>query len=117
MKSLAKKTYSQLCQRLFDSKAEAKRGEELFLLQNDGQITELEYQVRFILCEIKHFKTQITIDFKYQDNSAIIYEDVKGTRYTRKYGRAVPLVDRDFRTKLAWLKDKHGIDVVLIKDK
>lgn len=113
----AVKTYSELCQRTFDSKAEAKRGEELCLLEKAGEISELEYQHTIQLCEIKHFVTQITIDFKYKKDGEVVYEDVKGSAVTPKRGKVVARVDRDFRTKLAWLRDKYGIEVVLTKDK
>lgn len=100
----AKRTWSNLCQRTFDSKAEAVRGEELRLLEMAGEIDQLEYQVRFRLCEVP--PVSITIDFTYRTYREGIYrefEDVKG------------VLTRDFRTKLAWLKEKYGIDVKLIR--
>jgi hypothetical protein len=95
----AKRTWSNLCNRWFASKAEALRGDELFLLQKGGVISELEFQRRFVL----HKKPiiAITIDFKYKHNGKITYEDVKG------------ILTRDFRTKLYWLKDQQRIDVIL----
>ncbi len=98
------KTYSNLCERLFDSKAECRRGEELCLSQLADEITNLEYQVKFVLSEKP--KITITIDFKYKDLNGErrkIYEDTKG------------VLTRDTRTKLAWLKEKYGIDVLLSK--
>ena len=73
----AKKTWSELCGRMFDSKAEARRGEELVLLEKAGEISNLQYQVRFVL----HNKPIIAIkvDFVYtQNGNTIIYEDTKG---------------------------------------
>lgn len=107
----AKKTWSELCQRTFDSKAEARRGEELRLLELAGEIKHLEYQIPFRLC-VKP-KITITIDFRYRawdgyvefdGNGYDVYEDVKG------------MLTRDSRTKLAWLKEKYGVDVTLIKN-
>jgi len=97
----AKRTWSELCQREFASKAEARRGEELHLLQLAGEISDLEYQVKFILNE----KPKITYsaDFKYICNGEDIYEDTKG------------VLTRDTRTKLAWLKQQQGIEVILIR--
>ncbi len=100
----AKRTYSALCDRTFSSKAECRRGEELHLLQLAGEISDLEYQVKFVLCE----KPKITYaaDFKYKDMNGErrkIYEDTKG------------VLTRDTRTKLAWLKEKYGISVLLSK--
>ena len=108
----ARRTWSNLCQREFDSKAECIRGEELRLLETAGKIKWLEYQTRFVLSEKP--KVTITIDFNYvdweqwvdSDGIAVhpeVYEDVKG------------VLTRDFRTKLAWLKQLHNIDVQLIR--
>lgn len=100
----AVKTYSELCQRTFSSKAEAKRGEELVLLERAGEISELQYQVKRILNTKTHYRVTITIDFSYRQNGKRIYEDVKG------YG-----VQRDFQVKLAWLQQMYGIEVNIIK--
>ena len=93
----AKKTLSELCGRVFDSMAEARRGEELRLLELAGEIKRLTYQVRYILCDKP--RVTIKIDFRYEENGEAVYEDTKG------------VMTRDFRTKLAWLKEKHGIKV------
>ena len=104
----ARRTHSQLCNRTFDSKAECIRGEELRLLELVGEIESLQYQVRFMLSQKP--KVAVTIDFQYrvsitQDDFSgeWIYEDYKG------------VLTRDFRTKLAWLKEQQGIDVKLIR--
>jgi len=93
------KTYSQLCQRTFDSRLECARGEELSLFERAGEIEDLEYQVSFILCDKPRIK--VTIDFKYKEGGEIIHEDAKG------------VLTRDSRTKYAWLKEKYGIEVKL----
>jgi len=97
----AKKTYSELCGRKFDSKAEARRGEELELLQKAGEIRDLQYQVKFTL----HHKPIITIkvDFVYGENGETTYEDVKGVE------------TREFRVKRYWLEEQQGIHVLLTK--
>lgn len=98
----AKRTLSELCQRTFASKAECNQGEYLRLLELAGEISSLEYQPRFVLC--KKPKITITLDFSYRaKDGQWIYEDVKG------------VLTRDFRTKLAWLKEKYGIEVKLIR--
>jgi predicted 3-demethylubiquinone-9 3-methyltransferase (glyoxalase superfamily) len=95
------RTWSELCQRTFDSKAEAKRGEELALMERAGEIGNLTYQMCYSL-SVKP-KVTITIDFVYQNGATeTFFEDVKG------------VLTRDFRTKLAWLKEKYGIEVKLI---
>lgn len=97
----AKRTYSQLCGREFASKAEAHRGQELALLERAGQIKDLRYQICFVLC--KKPKITITLDFSYIEEGKLVYEDAKG------------VLTRDFRTKMAWLNEKTGIEVRLIR--
>lgn len=97
----ARKQYSELCGRMFDSKAEAKRGEELALLERAGEIKNLQYQVKFVL----HHKPIISIkvDFVYQENDTTVYEDAKGFE------------TREFRVKRYWLEEQQGIKIRLIK--
>ena len=109
----AKRTWSELCQREFASKKECLRAEELTLLEKAGNIDGLEFQVKFVLSEKPHIT--ISIDFKYKDydlrdrvladrtlkQTYIVYEDSKG------------VLTRDTRTKLAWLREKFGIDVLI----
>lgn len=98
----AKRTKSALCQRTFDSKAEARRGERLKLLEMDGKIKDLEYQPKFVLS--KKPRVTIKLDFTYINGKGErVYEDVKG------------VITRDFRTKLAWLKQLKGTEVRIIK--
>ena len=97
----ALRTYSELCGRVFDSRAEAVRGEELALLERAGQIEDLRYQVKFVLSVSP--KITVSIDFSYVENGKRIYEDVKG------------VLTRDSRTRYAWLKQLHGIPVKLNK--
>ncbi|KKK68537.1 hypothetical protein LCGC14_2943040 [marine sediment metagenome] len=107
----AKRTWSELCQREFASMKECRRAEELTLLEKGGEIYRLQFQVPFAL-SVKP-KVTITIDFKYLDvigddgygcdvySPVYTYEDSKG------------ILTRDTRTKLAWLKEKYGITVLL----
>jgi hypothetical protein len=101
----AKRTWSELCRRSFDSKAEAIRGEELRMLEMAGEIRKLGYQPKFVLCEKP--RVTITLDFVYIEGKGVdakwVYEDVKG------------VLTRDSRTKLAWLKEKYSIEVRLIR--
>ncbi len=93
------RTYSALCQREFSSKREARRGEELHLSEMAGEISDLQYQVRFKLYDKP--MVSITIDFSYIENGEKIFEDTKG------------VLTRDFRTKMCWLKQLHNIDIKL----
>ncbi len=97
----AKRTWSELLGRWFASLAECRRGEELALLESAREISDLRYQVKFKLCDVP--KITITLDFTYLEDGKRIFEDTKG------------ILTRDFRTKLAWLKEKHGVSVLLTK--
>lgn len=69
---------------VFDSKAESKRYKELKLLEQTGEISNLELQPRFLLQEgfIKNGrrfrKIEYVADFKYTEKGKTIVEDVKG---------------------------------------
>ncbi len=97
----ARKTDSKLCGRTFDSMAEARRGEELRLLEMAGEIKNLQYQIPFVLSVKPSVK--IVIDFAYLQNNRTCYEDVKG------------MMTPACRIKLAWLKKDYGIEVKLTK--
>ena len=96
----AKRTWSELCQRTFDSQAEARWGEGLTLMEKVGEIQDLQFQVKYVLS----YKPRITIkiDFQYKENGQVKRQDVKG------------VLTRDFRTKLAWLKEQ-GTEVEIIQ--
>ena len=110
------RTFSHLCERWFDSKAEARRGEELCLLEKAGEIAYLQYQIPFVLCEKP--KITITIDFSYLQDFVWVTPP-KGGRWAsgkRVYEDSKSgILTRDSRTKLAWLKEKHGVLVLLTK--
>lgn len=102
----AKRTYSNLCKRMFDSKAEALYGEQLRLRELAGEIEGLEYQVTYELCDKP--KVSIRPDFRYaiRDSGGIPrlhVVDVKGK-----------MTDAS-RIKMAWLKKQYGIEVELIR--
>lgn len=100
----AVRTYSELCGRFFASKAEARRGEELALLERAGEISNLEYQPVFKLFDRP--KITYTADFRYTENGREVVEDVKGMGVTR-----------ETRVKLAWLKQTQNIEVKLIRER
>lgn len=69
---------------VFDSIAESRRYKELKLLEQAGEIKELELQPRFLLQESfkKNGKTfrkiEYIADFQYIENGRLVIEDVKG---------------------------------------
>ncbi len=86
----------------FDSKREARRYDELLLLQQSGEITNLRRQVKFVLIPTQRVPSQIgtrggvkkgrlierecayIADFVYTENGKIVVEDTKGVR-TKDY--------------------------------
>jgi len=75
---------TMVCDILFDSKAEAKRWQELLLLERAGEITDLKRQVRYELLPFQkgenrnERKCEYVADFTYIDNGKLIVEDAKG---------------------------------------
>lgn len=92
---------------VFDSKAEARRYEELRMMEKMGLIHGLERQVPFVLIRgqrwrsggRKHPDTIYKADFVYFENGNKIVEDVKGFR------TAV------YRIKRELMKDRYGIEI------
>mgnify|MGYP004652753597 CR=1 FL=1 len=86
----------------FDSKREARRYDELLLLQQAGEITNLRRQVKFVLIPTQREPSKIgtrggvkkgrlierecayIADFVYTENGKIVVEDTKGVR-TKDY--------------------------------
>ena len=69
--------------RLFDSKAEAARWQELLLLEHAGEITELERQVEYELIPKQKGERAVKYiaDFRYVDNDGkTVVEDTKGVK-------------------------------------
>ena len=80
-----KAKYNARRTRGYDSAAEAKRADELKLLQLAGEISDLREQVPFLLIEAftwpdgeKHRKMTYLADFSYIENGRKIVEEVKG---------------------------------------
>ena len=69
--------------RLFDSKAEAARWQELQLLERAGEITELERQVEYELIPKQKGERAVKYiaDFRYKGHEGkVVVEDTKGVR-------------------------------------
>jgi hypothetical protein len=83
--------------RTFDSKGEAGRAHMLQLMERNGEISNLEYQVVYQLSK----RVRAVIDFRYVENGQTVLEDFKGC-----------LTD-SARIKYAWLEQKYGQKVTL----
>lgn len=71
----------------FDSRKEAKRYQELRLLEKAGEISDLQRQVPFLLIPVQRIggkvaerAVQYKADFVYTDHGETVVEDTKGIR-------------------------------------
>lgn len=85
----------------FDSKKEAKRYQELKLLERAHQIRDLKLQVPFILLPKSEYGRDIkyVADFTYYEGDKFIVEDVKGVRTST------------YKVKKRLLAEKYGIKI------
>jgi len=93
--------WSALCGRNFDSKAERARGEDLYMQERAGLISQLRFQEPVWKLSAKPLITYKP-DFWYLKDGKEVFEDSKG------------ILTRETRVKLAWLKEKYGIEVQIV---
>lgn len=85
----------------FDSLKEAKRYQELLLLEKAGAITDLQMQVKYVLIPSQRINGKVIerecaykADFVYKENGETIVEDVKGYRDPASAGYAKFVIKR-----------------------
>lgn len=92
----------------FDSKKEAKRFDELYLLLKAKKIEELVLQPKYLLMDtqrhrnITYPKVTWSGDFKYKQNGKTIVEDVKSDATAK---------DKTYRVKIKWFLSLYGKDI------
>ncbi len=101
------------CLRVFDSTAEWVYHNELRILQQTGDISELQYQVRYPLhCPSKDKPKKVTTyiaDFTYIDsNNVFTVVDVKGGNAHRV------IVSPEAKLKMKWFELEYGIPVTIV---
>ena len=84
---------------IFDSKKEAKRYQELCLLERAGEIEIIEIHPRWKLVVNGVLIGRYTADFMYKDNGKMVVEDVKGVR------------TRDYVLRKKLMKALYGIEI------
>ena len=90
----------------FDSKAEARRWQELKLLERAGELSRLERQVKY---KFEHNGVKLgsyIADFAYFTKQERVVEDVKGAATAK-----LPM----FRMKAKMMKAFYGIDVKIVQ--
>jgi hypothetical protein len=101
---------------VFDSIPEKNRYVELAILQRSGTIRKLQIHTKFKL-EINDIHlAYYTADFTYIDcaTNRPVVEDVKGHRKSKKTGKMLPRVNRDFGLKKRLMKALFDIDVEIV---
>lgn len=90
----------------YASKLEARRGQELWLLERAGEIQDLRRQVRYELLPKQAGERACTYiaDFVYQEDGRTVVEDVKGQRWGAAYNL--------FVIKRKLMLHVHGIRVI-----
>lgn len=112
----ARRTWSEMTQCWFASKGECAYGEMLWLRQKAGDICNLKFHEKYVLCD-KPERCTIEVDFvfdvirsiwKEQGETKMLtstqYQDFKGAKEAR-----------DYRVKRLWLLQKFGIRIELVK--
>ena len=93
---------------VFDSKKEAKRYQELLLLERAGEISNLQRQVKYVLIpaqkdgngKLLEREVSYIADFVYTENGKTVVEDAKGVR------------TKDFIIKRKLMLWIHGIRIM-----
>lgn len=100
----------------FDSKLEAKRWQQLKVLESTGQIGNLRRQVKYVLIPAQRIDGKVVerecsyvADFCYYRKGELVVEDVKGYRKGATYSI--------FVIKRKLMLEKHGIRVKEITEK
>lgn len=100
---------------VFDSVTEMEHYMNLVLLQKRGEISKLQLQPKFEFVvngvKLGRFKP----DFAYLDkeNKPVI-EDVKGWKVSKRTGKLLPRVDREFGLKVRLMRACFGLDVRIV---
>lgn len=100
----------------FDSIPERKRYETLRQMQRAELITALEIQPLFTF-EVNGVRLgRYTADFRYIDMETreTVVEDVKGFKRSKKTGKMLPLVNREFGLKCRLMRALYGIEVKIV---
>ncbi len=97
---------------VFDSKKEAQRFDQLYLLAKAKKISSLVVQPAFLLMDtqshngITYSKVKYIADFKYIKNPKTYVEDVKSD-HTRKLAT--------YRVKIKWFLSLYGKDLIFLE--
>lgn len=101
---------------VFDSITEMKRYADLKLLQRAGEIRELQYQPKFDIKVREFHICYYSPDFTYiyEHSNAVVVEDVKGWKVSKKTGKMLPRVNREFGIKVKLMQAVFGLKVEVV---
>ena len=108
----ARRYYSELCHEWFGSIGEGKYGEGLWLRQLAGEISGLVFHETIILS--KDPQVTINIDYLFIEEGVTHWQDFKGTRKTKKLRIVKPYIERDYKVKMAWVKQLMCVNVEIV---
>ena len=101
---------------VFDSIAEMKRFSDLKFLQRSGDIRDLQYQPKFDIkvndmhiCYYSPDATYIRVS-----TNQVVVEDVKGFKKSKKTGKMLPRVNREFGIKVKLMQAVFGLKVEVV---
>jgi hypothetical protein len=98
-------------ERTFASATEARCAQWLQLRERAGEISDLEYQVEYVLSDT----VKVVIDFRYVENGQTVLLDAKAVgKPDRKHKRPWYVsMTSAARVKYKWLEKEHGLHVNL----
>jgi len=100
---------------VFDSIPEMERWQALSAMQRRGLISKLQYQPLFNLIVNGVHICKYSPDFTYLDErQKVVTEDVKGFKKSKKTGKMLPRVNREFHIKVKLMKALFDLDVIVV---
>ena len=100
----------------FDSIAEMTRYGELKMMQRAGEIRELKCQTKFDIKVNDFHICYYSADFTYLRNgsNSVVVEDSKGFKKSKKTGKMLPRVNREFGIKVKLMQAVFGLTVEIV---
>lgn len=100
---------------VFDSKHEAEVCSNLMLLQKAGHISRLQFHPTFVLIVNQEPICKYTPDATYHDSNDILHViDAKGFKKSKKTGKLLPRVDREFGIKRKLMRACFGLEIEIL---
>lgn len=100
---------------IFDSKHEFEVYRERVLAQRAGEITKLQIHTKFTLIVSGVVICTFKPDFVFHDkDDRVCVWDAKGFKVSKKTGKRLPRVDREFHIKANLMRACFGLEVEIV---